>query len=215
MTATKLTISPTQASGDDASLRAKRPALDRASVVDPVLKLMRDPSFFGKIQQCVSPGLETLLATVRDGGVRAKTFKKIVGEIDSVGGIEDSTTVIFLGVFKDQVQKVADKLKAMDCESEMERLEAKQAAISEDYDEKIAVLSKKFTADKKKLVAERDAVVGELQQLFKESHPVSLPRCFIGCRPRVWSLRGLTWSYVRACCAGHRPLPGRQGQPAV
>ena len=175
MTAAKLTISPPQASGDDDSLlRAKRPALDRASVVAPVLKLMRDPSFFGKIQQCVSPSLETLLAAVRDGGVRAKTFRKIATEINGIGGIEDSTTVIFLGVFEDQVQKVADKLKAMDCESEMERLEAKRASIVEEYDEKIAVLSKKFTADKKKLVAERDARVGELQQLFKESHPVSL-----------------------------------------
>lgn len=143
----------------------------------PVLKLLGDSAFFGKIEDCVSPSLETLLAAVRGGGFKAKTYKKIVIEIDAIssaGDIEDSTTVIFLGVFKDQVQKVVDKLAEMDCESEMERLAAKQADVVKEYDEKIAELSKKFAAEKKKLVTERDAKVGELQQLFNESHPVSL-----------------------------------------
>ena len=166
-----------QASAGDEHRAAKKPALDRASVVAPILSLLGDSAFFGKIQDCVSPDLETLFAAVRGGGVRAKTYKKIVAEIAAIsaGDIEDSTAVIFLGVFKDQVQKVADKLKEMDCESELERLEAKQAAITEEYDEKIADLSKKFAVDKKKLVMERDAKVGELRQLFKESgYPVSL-----------------------------------------
>lgn len=160
-----------QASGDER--RAKKPALDRASVVASVLKLLRDSAFFGKIKDCVSPSLEPLLTTVLGGGVKAKTYKKIVHEIDaiSVGDIED-TTAIFLGVFKDHVQKVADKLTEMDCEGELERLAAKQAAVTEEYDDLISVLSKKFAADKKKLVAERDAKVAELQQKFNEHHPV-------------------------------------------
>ena len=193
--------------------RAKKPNLDRASVVAPILGLLGDSAFFGKIQGCVSPELETLFAAVRGGGVRAKTFKKIVAEIAAIsagGDIEDSTAVIFLGVFKDQVQKVADRLKEMDCENELERLEAMQAAITEEYDEKIADLSKKFAVDKKKLVAERDAKVGELRQLFKESgYPVSLLlACLLACLLELSSYSGF-------CVLAEDRLARGQGQPAV
>lgn len=140
----------------------------------PVLELLKDRAFFGKIQACITPSLETLLTAVHGGGVKTKTYKKIVAVIDAISAddIEDSTAAIFLGVFKDQAQKVADKLEEMDSEGDWERLEAEKAAVIEEYTGKIDVLSKKFAAEKKKLVAEKDAQVASLQRTFDESHPV-------------------------------------------
>jgi hypothetical protein len=165
--------------GDSYSAEAKA-----ASAVSPLLGLLNNCDFTSKIKTSITPNLDALLGSVRDGSKSFKilTYKKIAAEInDIMSGDDDvsgvSTPAIFMGTLRRYAEAVMNALASIKMEADIENIKSVRLQIHEEYETKVKKAKKVYTTSVQTLQSYRDSqiadVVAEMEEKFRKRYPVS------------------------------------------
>jgi hypothetical protein len=164
--------------GDYYSAEAKA-----ASAVSPLLGLLNNCDFTSKIETSITPNLDALLGSVRDGSksFRISTYKKIAAEINDImsrfGDSDVSTPAIFMGTLRRYAEAVMNALASIKMEADIENIKSVRLQIHEEYETKVKKAKKVYTTSVQTLQSYRDSqiadVVAEMEEKFRKRYPVS------------------------------------------